>query len=140
MCPLSARRTWPWCGEWQLPAPALCLAEGTGEGSCRRGAGADRCEQLREEQDVKPQERLWVGSLLLHAVVGSVVLPGMGGRWMVGPVGLGEEGEERTEKEEAWPRCWLCRREWKSSRWRAARGLGASRNLEKWDEAYCGEG
>lgn len=71
---------------WGVAALSYCSghsAASTGEGNCRGRAGADRCEHLREEQDVKPQERLWVGPLLLHAVMGvcGTGRDGRGGGW-----------------------------------------------------------
>lgn len=126
MCPPCARSSVPW--------PA-----GTGEGSQQR-AGADS----RGESSTGAPGEGGVGPLLLQAVMGSVVLTGMGGRCRVGSLGLGEEGERRREREGegAWPRRWLCSREGKSSGW----GLALSKawvHPENWrikDEACCGGG
>lgn len=90
-----------------LSSSSVRSAEGTREGNCPHRVGADRCEHLREERDMNPQERLWVGALLLQTVVGSVLLTGMGGEVDGGTCGLRRGGKK--ENEGAWPRCWLCR-------------------------------
>lgn len=62
VCPPHVAMTW---GRVALSCSSVRSAAGTGEGNCRLRAGDDSCKRLREEQDLKAQERLWVGPLLL---------------------------------------------------------------------------